>query len=67
MREVSIKLYLSYDFFSLDRHDRYDDMETRLYVLRNAYAHVHTVSLETISAFARAIPRLPQPIVFLPR
>ena len=33
MREVSIKLYLSYEFFSYDRHDRYDrynDMETRL-------------------------------------
>ena len=33
VREVSIKLYLSYDFFSYDRHDRYDrynDMETRL-------------------------------------
>ena len=34
VREVSIKLYLSYEFFSYDRHDRYDrynDMETRLY------------------------------------
>ena len=33
VREVSIKLYLSYEFFSYDRHDRYDrynDMETRL-------------------------------------
>ena len=30
---VSIKLYLSYDFFSYDKHDKYDrynDMETRL-------------------------------------
>ena len=36
VREVSIKLYLSYEFFSYDRHDRYDrynDMETRLKVL----------------------------------
>ena len=34
VREVSIKLYLSYEFFSYDRHDRYDrynDMETRLF------------------------------------
>ena len=33
VREVSIKLYLSYEFFSYDWHDRYDrynDMETRL-------------------------------------
>ena len=33
VREVSIKLYLSYEFFSYDRHDRYNrynDMETRL-------------------------------------
>ena len=30
IREVSIKLYLSYEFFSYDRHDRYNDMETRL-------------------------------------
>ena len=28
VREVSIKLYLSYEFFS---YDRYNDMETRLY------------------------------------
>ena len=26
----SIKLYLSYELFSYDRHDRYNDMETRL-------------------------------------
>ena len=25
-----LKLYLSYEFFSYDRHDRYNDMETRL-------------------------------------
>ena len=30
VREVSIKLYLSYEFFSYDRYDRYNDMETRL-------------------------------------
>ena len=30
VREVSIKLYLSYEFFSYDWHDRYNDMETRL-------------------------------------
>ena len=24
------KFYLSFDFFSYDRHDRYNDMETRL-------------------------------------
>ena len=33
VREISMKLYLSYEFFSYDRHDRYDrynDMETRL-------------------------------------
>ena len=24
-----MKLYLSYEFFSYDRHDRYNDMETR--------------------------------------
>ena len=37
VREVSIKLYLSYEFFSYDSHDRYDrynDMETRLNVVR---------------------------------
>ena len=26
-----VKLYLSYEFFSYDRHHRYNDMETRLY------------------------------------
>ena len=30
VREISIKLYLSYEFFSYNRHDRYNDMETRL-------------------------------------
>ena len=30
VQEVSIELYLSYEFFSYDRHDRYNDMETRL-------------------------------------
>ena len=30
VREVSIKFYLCYEFFSYDRHDRYNDMETRL-------------------------------------
>ena len=25
-------MYLSYEFFSYDRHDRYNDMETRLYL-----------------------------------
>ena len=28
VREVSIKLYLSYEFFSYDRYNRYNDMET---------------------------------------
>ena len=32
MREVSITLYLSYEFFS---YDRYDDMETRLKGVRS--------------------------------
>ena len=46
VREVSIKLYLSYEFFSYDRHDRYDrynDMETRLNVkaIRAEQAKVH--------------------------
>ena len=39
VREVSIKLYLSYEFFSYDRHDRYDrynDMETRLKEVHSA-------------------------------
>ena len=31
VREVSKKLYLSYEFFS---YDRYSDMETRLYCVR---------------------------------
>ena len=30
VREVSINLHLSYEFFSYDRYDRYNDMETRL-------------------------------------
>ena len=30
VREVSIKLYLSHEFFSYNTHDRYNDMETRL-------------------------------------
>ena len=30
VQEVSIKLYLSYEFFSYNRHNRYNDMETRL-------------------------------------
>ena len=25
-----MKFYLSYEFFSYDRHDRYNDMETKL-------------------------------------
>ena len=28
VQEVSIELDLSYEFFSYDRHDRYNDMET---------------------------------------
>ena len=39
VREVSIKLYLSYEFFSYDRHDRYNDMETRLNFLFSNQAH----------------------------
>ena len=38
VRGVSIKLYLSYEFFSHDWHDRYDrynEMETRLQYKRN--------------------------------
>ena len=35
VREVSIKLYLSYEFFSYDRYDRYNDMETRLKFVPN--------------------------------
>ena len=38
LREVSIKFYLSYEFFSYDRQDRYDrynDMETRLKLSNN--------------------------------
>ena len=38
VQEVSIKLYLSYEFFSYDRHDsydRYNDMESRLYEKAN--------------------------------
>ena len=41
VREVSIKFYLSYEFFSYDGHDRYDrynDMETRLKVLCHLFA-----------------------------
>ena len=34
VREVSIKFYLSYEFFLYDRHDRYNDMETRLYTTK---------------------------------
>ena len=43
VREVSIKLYLSYEFFSYDRHDRHDrydrynDMETRLKLTRKSH------------------------------
>ena len=48
VREVSIKLYLSYEFFSYDGHDRYDrynDMETRLKVLLALYIHFISVMI----------------------
>ena len=39
VREVSLKLYLSYKFFS---YDRYNDMETRLKIVSACLASVYT-------------------------
>ena len=45
---VSIKLYLSYEFFSYDRHDRYNDMETWL---KNERPKVKKIQLNKVTLF----------------